>query len=149
MAKRSRTTYITHVTQKSKLAYITKSIDESAANLTPWYCEYRVCREDGQANWVFGRAATPQKEIDGSIIWNRYITDISERKHTEIALAKAKEVAEAATKSKSQFLANMSHEIRTPMNGVLGMAELLTNNNLSEEQQDIVQTIRDSSETSF
>ncbi len=69
---------------------------------------------------------------------------ITDLKQTEIALEKAKEVAEAATKEKSQFLANMSHEIRTPMNGVLGMAELLANTNLTEDQQDIVQTIRDS-----
>ncbi|MBD2663601.1 multi-sensor hybrid histidine kinase [Richelia sinica FACHB-800] len=73
--------------------------------------------------------------------------DITDRKQAEITLAKAKETAEAATKAKSQFLANMSHEIRTPMNGVLGMAQLLANTHLSEEQKEIVQTIKDSGDT--
>ena len=71
------------------------------------------------------------------------IRDISERKAVEaelalhrdqleklvsertLALAKAKEAAEAANVAKSAFLANMSHEIRTPMNGILGMAHVL------------------------
>jgi signal transduction histidine kinase/CheY-like chemotaxis protein len=54
------------------------------------------------------------------------------------------QIAQVANQAKSEFLANMSHEIRTPMNGVIGMAELLLDAPLGNQQRDYAETIRDS-----
>ena len=56
------------------------SIQNSAADLTPWHHEYRVKFDDGTENWLQGNAS-PERETDGSVLWHGFITDVTERKH--------------------------------------------------------------------
>ncbi|MYM71956.1 response regulator [Duganella sp. FT134W] len=65
-------------------------------------------------------------------------------RQSESSLIAARDLAEAASRAKSEFVANMSHEIRTPLNAVLGMAHLLGNTTLSGEQHKYVEMIRSS-----
>jgi two-component system, sensor histidine kinase len=62
-------------------------------------------------------------------------------------LAEARDEALRADRMKSQFLANMSHEIRTPLAGIQGMLDLLTQTELTTEQQEFVDTVKDCSQS--
>jgi|GEM_PF-966452 len=82
--------------------------------------------------------ALKELELNNEMLENRVV-------ERTLELADATSKAEAANLSKSQFLANMSHEIRTPMNGVIGMVDILTQMDLTPEQNRMIQTIRNSS----
>jgi len=102
--------------------------------------------KDGTKKWL-NLDINPVFDKDGKL--TNYIaieTDITKNKKNQKALEEAKEKAERATKAKAQFLSTMSHEIRTPMNAVVGMSNLLLEENLTPTQREYLDTLKFSSD---
>ncbi|WP_353140367.1 histidine kinase dimerization/phospho-acceptor domain-containing protein, partial [Pseudopedobacter sp.] len=100
----------------------------------PYDLELKIITATGINKWV--RAiGVPVIKNDEVIMLRGALMDITLKKENELALIKAKDLAESASKAKSDFLSIMSHEIRTPLNGIIGIANLLKLNHTHDQKE--------------
>ena len=117
-----------------------KRIESRAAGVGGLY-EVSVLTKSGEEKHLLISAA-PVFDSQGVVIGSIGIHyDVSDRKENERALIRARREALSARDAEKDFLAKMSHEIRTPMNAVIGMAHLLKDTELSEEQREFTESI--------
>ncbi len=101
--------------------------------------KYSLDLETGERFFSARMSATP----DGNTLI--IVRDETEIEQARVEAERARDAAQAASRSKSTFLATMSHEIRTPLNGVIGFAHLLLDDDtIRQEHRGYVQTIADS-----
>jgi PAS domain S-box-containing protein len=87
--------------------------------------------------WTF----FPQPELG---LVRGYSVDLTERKRVEQELQRARDMALKASQMKSEFLANSSHELLTPLSGILGMTDLVLGTQLTSEQQECLEIVKNS-----
>lgn len=122
--------------------------------------EFRALTSEGEVKYIkaFGRIFTDSESSAKIMIGINY--DITQQKKAEkrqkeyanelelknFQLKQARREAIKASKAKSEFLATMSHEIRTPMNSIIGMAEILSDTNLTDQQKNYLEILINASD---
>ena len=104
--------------------------------------EFRLKTKGGVWKWFFDKGKIVETDIFGKPLrLAGVLIDIDVRKNIENELLLSRDQAVADNRAKSHFLAGISHEIYTPMAGVIGMADILKQSKLSQEQEEYLNVI--------
>ncbi|MBV2261942.1 MAG: PAS domain-containing protein [Thauera sp.] len=145
-------------------ARIDTRIAESIESGESFEVEFPVRLDTDKTRWLLAKGRAQYDGAGQAVRLLGVTFDIDERKRAELALleyrqrleerverrtaelVQARDLAEEATRAKSDFLANMSHEIRTPMNAIIGLTHLLLGTPLTPQQLDQARKIQLSSQ---
>ncbi|MEJ8849846.1 response regulator [Variovorax rhizosphaerae] len=116
-----------------------------ASNDTVRDFEVTYRRRDGSLRHIL--LSSTRVRAAGRTIQGNWYFDITDRKSAQAQAQRALEIAEEATRVKSDFLANMSHEIRTPMNAIIGMSHLALQTALDTRQRNYIEKVNRAAES--
>ena len=123
-----------HPDDRENILGVYKEHMADASGKTPYDSEYRMFKKNGDIAYYRDTGETFRNEEGRPYRVVGALMDITETKNIILEAENQRKAAEAANRAKSNFLSTMSHEIRTPMNAILGITEmLLQNENLSKE----------------
>ena len=136
--------FLDHVVEEDRGLLVERQRREQACE--PADITFRIQHPTKGLRWL--RSRTRTRAVSGAAprVYG-LVCDVTVERQRESELERARDAAEAASRTKSQFMANMSHEIRTPMNGILGMTELLLGTALTDQQRRFAQAVYGSGES--
>lgn len=121
---------------------ILEIVREKAKRFEPFNFEHKVYRRDGKAIWlsiantpIYNKTTNQYKQIE-------IINDITQRKQAEFQLLASREETLRLSKAKESFVSIMSHEIRTPLNAVIGLANILNDEEKLPEQVESINLLK-------
>ena len=124
-----------------------RPVDETDRHDASHYVTHIESKSGGSARVVAWLDSRIQPHPQGSAFTRSVGRDVTRFVEAAIALGAARDEAEQASRTKARFLAAMSHEVRTPLNGILGLANLLLDDELTPAQRNHIHAIRQSGQT--